>query len=119
MTKNSRELGTSGELKAGEYLENDGYRILERNYRCRFGEIDIIAAKSNTLFFIEVKTRTAGSFLQPEESVDHFKLDHIKNCANHYIQQNNMEEYDVSFDVISIISGRTGMSLKHIKNCEI
>jgi len=119
MTKNSRELGISGELKAGEYLEGDGYEILERNYRCRFGEIDIIASKSNTLFFIEVKTRTTGSFLSPEESVDYFKLEHIKNCANHYIQKNNMEEYDLSFDVISIISSRTGVSLRHIRNCEI
>jgi len=119
MTKNTRELGISGELKAGKYLEDEGYEILERNYRCRYGEIDIIAAKSNTLCFIEVKTRTTGSFLQPEESVDRFKLNHIKNCANHYIQQNNMEEYDVSFDVISIISNKTRMSLKHVRNCDI
>ena len=56
------ELGARGEALAADYLEKNGYRILDRNYRCRMGEIDLVARKENTLAFVEVKLRKNTSY---------------------------------------------------------
>lgn len=119
MKTSAKLLGTIGEQKSCDYLTEDGYEILEKNYRCKFGEIDIIAKKGGLIIFIEVKTRSKNNFCEPEESVNDFKIRHIRNCANYYIQQKELGDYEFNFDVISIIVKDRTMSLKHFRNCNI
>lgn len=103
-------LGNRGENLALEYLKNRGYEILSNNYRCHFGEVDIIARKNNEIIFAEVKTRSGNSYGYPEEAVDKNKIKHIRKVAEAYIADNKLSEISIRFDVISI-------ELKHIENC--
>jgi putative endonuclease len=101
------KFGQAGENKATEYLESNGYCILDRNYRCRFGEIDIIAYKNETVCFIEVKSRHNVNYGRPCEAVNNKKQRHIRNTANYYLicQKHKIpiSELDVRFDIIEII----------------
>lgn len=81
-------LGQKGENFAAEHLVNHSYTILERNYHSRFGEIDIIALKGDTIYFFEVKTRHPYSITQPEESITHQKITRIIKTAKVYISEN-------------------------------
>lgn len=102
-----RELGFIGENAAAEMLRIKGYRILRRNYRCRMGEIDIIAAKGARLSFIEVKTRRSYDYGRPCEAVDSRKQDHIRRAASCYLKELRDKGYvpmKVSFDVIEIVA---------------
>jgi len=83
----NRSLGNFGELRACDYLIKTGYEILDKNFRCRYGEIDIIAKTGDAITFIEVKTRTNELFGLPEESIDIHKIKRIKKASNYYIQQ--------------------------------
>ena len=65
-----KDIGTFGERMAGEWMKQNGYAIIERNYRCRAGEIDIIACRGGVLVFAEVKTRTGDAFGMPAEAVE-------------------------------------------------
>lgn len=103
MIKN-KVLGKIGEKTASSYLNSKGYVILEKNYSCRLGEIDIIAKKGRDLIFIEVKTRTNLNYGYPEESVSGFKIKKIKDVAKFFIANNNsFSNFNFRFDVISII----------------
>ena len=84
MTERS-DTGKRGELLARNYLRKKGYRILETNYRTRFGEIDIIARQKNTLVFIEVRTKNSTSFGTPEESLTAKKARHLRAAAYQYL----------------------------------
>lgn len=77
-------LGKKGEDIASSHLQNHGYRIIERNFKARYGEIDIIAIKENTLVFIEVKTRVGREFGLPEEAVTPRKLHEVVGTAQYY-----------------------------------
>ncbi|MCI8646829.1 MAG: YraN family protein [Firmicutes bacterium] len=84
---NNMQLGKLGEDTVQSYLEQKGYKILCRNYRCRGGEIDIIASKGADLHFIEVKTRNGSLFGHPAESVTKEKKKHIKAAISSYLSQ--------------------------------
>jgi len=84
----SKAVGELGENIAARYLANSGYAILEKNYTCKFGEIDIIAKKGMVIAFVEVKTRTNISCGYPEEAVNKYKIKKIKNTANFFIVNN-------------------------------
>lgn len=81
---NQREVGTKQESRAAEYLEILGYHILERNFRCRFGEIDLIAKQDETYVFIEVKYRTSCKAGDPANAVDGKKQKKISKTADYY-----------------------------------
>jgi putative endonuclease len=81
-----RETGILGEKLAREYLARKGYRILETNYRCPLGEMDIIARKKDCLVFIEVRTKTSKEFGSPEESVTALKKEKLRAVAAQYLQ---------------------------------
>ncbi|MCI9598311.1 MAG: YraN family protein [Firmicutes bacterium] len=83
----NQQLGTLGENTAAEYLTRKGYRILCRNFRCREGEIDIVALKDDTLHFIEVKTRQGVLFGHPLESVTKKKAAHMRAAASRFLAQ--------------------------------
>src|SRR3989338_4420675 len=79
--------GKRGERIAEDYLKKQGYRILERNYRCSFGEIDLIAEDGSTLVFVEVKWRKDASCGYPEEAVHHKKIEQLGRLASHYLSR--------------------------------
>jgi len=103
-------LGQSGEKKAEKYLIKNGYEILERNYRCKFGEIDIIASKDGYTVFVEVKTRKNSSFGRGFEAVDTRKQQKLILTAQAYMS--SRRETSARFDVISIDAGE----ITHIQN---
>ena len=93
--------GNKGEELAAGYLLKHGYTIIERNWRFRHAEVDIIAAKENRLHFFEIKTRTSGKYGKPEESMSHKKMNMLKTAAEEY-QYKHIEWKYVQFDVLSI-----------------
>ena len=111
---NKREVGKTYESKAVDYLISNGFVILERNYRNRFGEINIIAKKDRTITFIEVKYRRNRSFGDALEAVDHRKQIRISRVAAAYLMSKiiNMST-PCSFDVIVIYGDGV---INHVKN---
>lgn len=97
--------GRRGEDIAVEHLSRHGYRIIARNYRCRQGEIDIIAMDGGVLAFIEVKTRSSDRFGRPAEAVDAGKQGRIAHAALKYMADEGLTDAEARFDVVSIITG--------------
>ena len=113
MTYNKRQIGTEKEKSAGAYLEKNGYEIIEYNFRCRQGEIDIIAKDGEYFCFIEVKYRTTNDYGSPFEAVDVRKQNQIRKVANYYLMKNKLSEWTpCRFDVIGFV----GEEMTHIEN---
>jgi putative endonuclease len=93
--------GDKGETLAAEWLQANGYFIIERNWRYKHWEVDIISHKNGRLFFTEVKTRTSNAFGMPEESIGNTKMNALKKAAEEYLYQNTQWKY-IQFDVLSI-----------------
>jgi putative endonuclease len=101
--RNKQILGKWGEDQALGYLELHGYHLVERNYRTREGEIDLIVTLEKGLVFVEVKTRATDDSGYPEESVTDEKLEHLTCAAESYIQTHKIIEEFWRFDVVSVI----------------
>ena len=99
-------LGEQGEKQAARYLKKKGYKVVTANYRCKFGEIDLIARDADVIIFIEVKTRTSTDFGNPAAAVDYRKQQQISKVAHHYLVTHHNDDVDARFDVISILSPR-------------
>lgn len=112
MTENKREIGTHYEKFAGNYLEQNGYEIIEYNFRSSAGEIDIIARDGEYLVFCEVKYRKTAKVGYPMEAISLTKRRRISKCAQYYLYQNGLEDMPCRFDVVSIL----GNDLELIKN---
>ena len=97
-----KNMGLWGEDKAVEFLKAKKYIILARNYQSRFGEIDIIARKKNTIIFVEVKTRKNIAFGFPAEFVNYQKQQKIMKTAQLYINDNFNAEFDYRFDILEV-----------------
>ena len=97
-----KELGALGEKRAVDYLSKKGYRIRERNFRCRAGEIDIVAQDKDCLVFVEVRTRRGSDFGTPEESVDAAKREKLASVALTYLQTHRKLPSLWRFDVVAI-----------------
>ena len=110
-TVNTVKSGNKGEDKAVRYLRLHGYKILDRNFRCRWGEIDIICEKKGAIIFVEVKKRASDLFGGGAAAVGHAKRERIIKTAQTYLMNIDAER-EVRFDVIEITDGR----LNHIKN---
>lgn len=95
------EIGKFGEDKAVEFLKRNGYKIIERNFKTRIGEIDIIAKRKREIVFIEVKTRSSDDFGFPEESVNERKIRKIEKVAEIYMNKKKIN-LPFSFEVLSI-----------------
>ncbi len=96
------ELGTKGEQRATDFLQQKGYKILDTNWRNNHHEIDIVAQQKNTIVIAEVKTRTGRVFGEPEEFVQKQKQKNLIRAANAYLFKNNLD-LEVRFDIISIV----------------
>ncbi len=98
---NNQYKGTLGENIATNYLVETGFVILERNWRYKHCEVDIICQKNNILHFVEVKTRFSNQFGNPEESINEKKMNALKKAAEEYLNQNQKWNF-LQFDVIAI-----------------
>lgn len=110
----SNQLGREGEDLAAQYLLKNGYQILERNYRYRKAEIDIIALKEETLAIVEVKSRTSSYFGSPESFVSQIKIKLLVMATDHYVNKNNLF-VSVRFDIISILKEKNVANIQHIE----
>ncbi len=99
------KLGPLGEELAARFLKRKGYKILERNYRCPFGEVDIVALHRGTLVFVEVKTRKSLAFGHPAEAVDLRKQRRLQRIASCYLGQRRLGDIPVRFDVVALSLG--------------
>lgn len=113
----TRQTGQKGEAIAEQFLKKQGYRIVERNFRCKFGEIDLIAYKNKTLSFIEVKTRSSDAFGQPIESVNKDKQRRLVRLANYYLYKKKASDaLPCRFDVVSIMLKGNQHEIELIQN---
>ena len=119
----TKRFGDRGEAIAAEYLERNGYRIIDRNYRFERSELDLIAfspgepdGSGSELVFVEVKTRSGLGFGRPEESVSDAKRRHIVRAAQAYLHERRLEKARCRFDVISILlSGKDEPRIDHFE----
>ncbi|MBI4846335.1 MAG: YraN family protein [Candidatus Omnitrophica bacterium] len=117
MKKDERQkIGSRGEELALECLKQGGYEILEHNYKCLFGEIDIIAKDRGFLCFIEVKTRVNDEKGFPQEAVDKAKIRKISQNALSYLKKNKIEDIDMRFDVVSVLFDAGKVKIELIKD---
>ncbi len=109
-------LGERGEGIAEEYLIRSGYKILRKNYKNKFGEIDIIAKRKDVIFFVEVKTRTNRNYGNPIDAITPFKIKHMVRSAQCYIAKYQLEGIEVSLDVIEVELVDGQWKVNHIEN---
>lgn len=115
-------IGEKGEDIASKYLEKIGWQIVSRNFRCKQGEIDIIARNKEELIFIEVKTRTNMKYGFPAEAVNKQKLKHLIKAIKYYLYINNINNKTVRIDIIETYfikkynPKRYTVKVNHIKN---
>jgi len=108
---NSKEKGNFGEFLAQKYLEKKGYKIIDKNFSTRFGEVDLIAIDGNYIVFIEVRMRSRSAY-EPEESISIHKVKKIIKTAQIFLYKKKINSLNVRFDVISIMDNK----IKHIQN---
>lgn len=112
MKQNNREVGAAAEDIACTYLENLEYKIMARNFRCKSGEIDIIALDRDCIVFVEVKYRKNNTYGRPRESVNYYKQRTITKVASYYLLINDGYNKNSRFDVVEIM----GKNIELIKN---
>ena len=113
LSESKKLIGQWGEDQACEYLRRHGYRIIGRNYSCRFGEIDVIAAKRGFLAFVEVKLRRSDAFAEAREYVDERKQARLRSAASLWLAENETA-LQPRFDVIEVY-GEPGMPFRSLK----
>jgi putative endonuclease len=109
-------MGKLGEDLAVAYLQKAGYRILAQNYRCLYGEVDIIALDGDVIVFIEVKSRKSERFGQPQEAVGLEKQKKLSRISLHYLQQKRLENRNARFDVMAVKLLPDGTRIELIRN---
>jgi putative endonuclease len=109
-------LGADGERAAEKFLRRQRYAILARNYRCRSGEVDLIALDGTTVVFIEVKTRTQLGFGSPLEAVDRRKQHQIQRAALQYLTENRLHDRNARFDVVGVWWDNGRVQCELVKN---
>ena len=102
--KDMRRIGTGkrGEEIAVAHLRKAGYRIIAQNYRCLYGEVDVVAQDGDTFVFVEVKSRKTGTFGAPQEAVGPEKQKKLSRVSLHYLQQKCLETCKARFDVVAV-----------------
>lgn len=99
---NTRFIGRLGEQLVADYLQKQGYKILCKNFRCKLGEIDLIAREGKDLVFVEVKSRSNYSYGLPQESVHQKKQLKLRQVAAYFIQKNGCMDSRCRFDVVAV-----------------
>lgn len=109
-----KELWKWGEERACQELKNKGHQIIARNYKSRFGELDIISQKDDLLVVTEVKTRTSSYLSSPGNTISHKKQRTIIKVTNQFIQETSIDQ-EVRFDVVTIIKNSVMCKVAHIE----
>jgi len=109
------ELGKEGEEMAVNYLQKNGYTILERNYRFQKAEVDIIAQLKETIAIVEVKTRSTADFGNPQDFVKPKQIQRLVLAVDEYVTVNSLD-VEVRFDIIAIIKEDKTVKLEHLEN---
>lgn len=110
------EIGLRGERLAGRYLRRRGYRIVERNFSCPLGEIDLIAARRGLVVFCEVKTRGGDGFAPPYEAVNRGKMVRLERTAEYWLNTRPRPGEECRFDVITVLLGTGRPRVEHIED---
>ena len=105
MTKQRRQLGIDGEAAAAAWYEANGYEIVERNWRCREGELDLIVRRGRNMVFCEVKARTTTAFGAPAEAITYAKRNRIRHLAAKYLDGAPLRASSIRFDVAAVLAG--------------
>jgi len=116
VTHTRKNLGQNGEKAAVNYLLEKGYALLATNFKTKTAEIDIIARDSETICFVEVKTRTSLKRGLPREAVNHTKQQKIISAATLYLKENNLFHQRARFDVVEVIYLKDLWQINLIKN---
>ena len=109
-------LGKEGERLAEQYLKKKGYKIVERNYRCRGAELDLIVLDRRVIVFVEVKTRTGHGFGSPFEAVEFRKQQKMIQAAQYFLNEKKLHQRDARFDVVGISWPGGEPVVEHIEN---
>lgn len=115
MTDARGDLGRAGEAAAAEHLGSRGLEILERNYRCRAGEVDLVAVEGGVLVFVEVKTRSGRGYGLPAEAVTPAKQRRLRQVASQYLQERRPPQQDLRFDVVEVLGRPGSFHLQHLR----
>lgn len=116
MTYARQKLGIDGETRACEALEKLGFSIVERRFRTRFGEIDVVADDRGTVVFVEVKTKTDSSFSDPVESVTKQKQRRLVSMAEQYVAYHRLDHMPCRFDVVTVDASILPCRVTHYKD---
>ena len=111
MSSHNRQLGQYGEQLAADFLIKRNYRIIDKNFQTRYGEIDLIASQGDEILFVEVKTRTNSNFGYPELAVNQVKLDHLTKTALFYLDLHKIKAC-WNMAIISIEIDKTAKTAK-------
>jgi putative endonuclease len=113
-----KQAGPAGEAFAAQFLKRKGFRLLERNYRSRWGEIDLICQKGGILVFVEVKTRTSLASGHPLEAITPWKRDRLLRTGQCYLLAHRAQERPYRFDLVAIVWDSTGTppQVSHLEN---
>ena len=109
------DLGEKGEELAIEYLQKNGYSIVEKNYRYQKAEVDIIAQKENVLVIVEVKTRSTNYFGNPQDFVNPKKIKLLVSAIDNYVIENDLD-IEIRFDIIAVLKNKENYKIHHIKD---
>ncbi len=109
-------LGKEGERIAEQYLKRKGYKVVERNYRCAAGEVDLIVLDRRVIVFVEVKTRTGHGFGTPLEAVQPRKQRKMMQAAQFFLSQKKLHQRDARFDVVGISWPAREPVIEHVEN---
>ncbi|MGI9951054.1 YraN family protein [Moorellaceae bacterium AZ2] len=108
MTLERKRIGRQGEEAAAAFLQEKGFRLRERNFRCGLGELDIVAEEGGEIVFIEVRTRSSNLLGTPQESVDWRKQHRLRRLAAYYLQQKGLAGLPCRFDVVAVWLDKRG-----------
>jgi putative endonuclease len=116
LSRERKDKGDRGEDRAAAFLRKEGYRILERNYRCPLGEMDIIAREGKTIVFVELKTRSSDRFGPPQAAIGLQKQRRMKAIALYYLKAQGWLGVPARFDVAAVNLHEGRETLTHYKN---
>jgi putative endonuclease len=117
MADTRKALGSRGEDLAVRYLKKKGFKVIERNYHCPWGEIDLVAREKNTLVFVEIKARSSSEYGLPQDAVDRFKQKKLIEVARAYMAEHHLKDDIIArFDVVAIHLTPTGPDIELIKD---
>lgn len=116
MSLRRQRVGIAGEKAARHYLEGKGYQIMQLNYRCSLGEIDIVAREGAAVIFVEVRTRTGTAFGTAAESVTAAKLDRLRKLARHFMQHQYGREVQGRIDLITVQMDPENLAVQNLEH---